>query len=78
MRLKEKTQDALLLLKLPDVPPEWVDSVWDDNFCSEALTLPPVQGEEEEEEALLSEEGWERLVDACERWPQVQDRESKQ
>ena len=75
MRLKEETQDALLHLKLPDVPPEWVDSLWEDNFCSEALTLPG-HGEGEGE-ALLSEEGWERLVEACEHWPQVQDRESK-
>ena len=75
MRLREETQDALLLLKLPDVPPEWVDSMWDDNFCSEALTLPPIQ--QGEGEALLNEEAWERLVDTCEHWPQVQDGEGK-
>lgn len=75
MRLKEETQDSLCSLKLSDVPTEWINSVWDGNFCTEAVTLPY---EAVEEEVLLCEDSWERLVEACRHWPQtISSNESK-
>ena len=71
MKLDRETQETLRLLKLQDIPREWVDCVWDENFCGEAVRLPCEEGEEGN---LLSEEGWERLVDTCQHWSQAQSK----
>lgn len=70
MGLKEDTQEALCSLKLSDIPNEWMNSLWDGNFCNESVTLPY---HAVEEAVLLCEEGWEGLVEACKRWTQAND-----
>lgn len=66
MDLREKTREGLRALRLSDIPDEWVEALWDDNFCSEAVSLPYLAVGET---VLLNEEGWETLVDACRHWP---------
>lgn len=66
MNLREKTREGLRTLRLSDVPDEWVESLWDGNFCGEAVALPY---QAVEESVLLNEEGWESLVEACRHWP---------
>lgn len=70
MGLKEDTQEALCSLKLSDIPNEWMNSLWDGNFCNESVTLPY---HAVEEAVLLCEESWEGLVEACKRWTQEND-----
>lgn len=64
----EKTKEALCALRFSEVPSEWVDSLWDGNFCSEAVSLPY---QAVESSVLLNEEEWEKLVEACSHWPQA-------
>lgn len=65
MKLKEATQEALCDLRLSDLPEEWANSLWDGNFCQETVSLP---FEAVEEDTLLCEESWERLLEACSLW----------
>lgn len=66
MDLREKTREGLCALRLSEIPEEWVELLWDGNFCSEEVALPY---QAVEESVLLSEEGWETLVEACRHWP---------
>lgn len=72
MNLKEETQEALLALKLSEVPADWIEPVWDGNFCSEAATLPY---HVVEEAVILSEENWKSLVEAFRQWPRADEGE---
>lgn len=68
MDLREKTKEALCALRFSEVPPEWVDSLWDGNFCSESVSLPY---QAVEARVLLNEEEWAKLVEACSHWSQA-------
>ncbi len=65
MGLEDELQEALSYLRLADIPTEWVDSLWQGNFCNETVTLPY---QAVEESVLLDEESWGKLVEACRQW----------
>ncbi len=67
MDLREKTLEGLCSLRFSDISREWVDSIWDENLCSEEVPLPLEEG------VLLNEEGWESLVEACRGWTQPEN-----
>ena len=71
MALKKDTQEALLALKLAEVPPEWVNTLWEGDFCNEETITLPYHAVEES--VLLNEENWQELVEACRKWPQASE-----
>ncbi len=62
MSLNRETQEALCCLGVKELPDDWVQGIWDGNFCESASL--PLQAEED----LLREEGWRRAVQACRQW----------
>ncbi len=61
MSLQEDTRRAVSTLGLSAIPEEWVDRVWDDNFC-ESIELPSDQLQ------LLNCDAWRNLARACAQW----------
>ncbi len=61
MSLQEDTQRAVSTLGLSGIPEEWVDKVWEDNFC-ESIELPSDQM------LLLNSDAWRSLARACAQW----------
>ncbi len=57
--------EAFQMLGVPDLPSDWVDSLWDCDFCPESITLPY---QSVSEGTLLCEESWEVAVKACKDW----------
>lgn len=70
MGLKQNTQEAFQTLGLSDLPSEWVDSLWDCDFCADTVTLPYLAVGEG---VLLCEESWEAAVEECRQWLQTSD-----
>lgn len=71
MGLKDDTLEAFQCLGLSDLPSDWVDSLWDGDFClADAVTLPYMAVGEG---VLLCEEGWEGAVKTCRQWLQASD-----
>ena len=62
MSLSQETQEALCGLALSELPGEWVDAVWEGNFCEGAMV--PLQLMER----VMREEGWKKAVSACRQW----------
>ena len=75
MGLKEQTQTAFTALGFSDIPSEWVNSLWDKNFCNETVTLPYSAVEEG---VLLNVDGWENLVDTCRHWSSARNADESQ
>ena len=71
MELKDDIQEAFQTLGLSDLPSDWVDSLWDGDFCPlDTVTLPYLAVGEG---VLLCEESWEAAVKACKQWLQDSD-----
>ena len=66
MSLQEETRRAVKSLGQSELSTEWVDRVWDDNFC-ESYDLPC--------DELLNCEGWASLVEALVQWKNRRDDE---
>ena len=65
MALESSTLEAFQALGLSDLPTDWVDSLWDADFCVDTVTLPyQAVGED----VLLCEESWERVVHTSGQW----------
>lgn len=62
MSMQAETKEALRNLGLDGISTEWVDSVWDNNFC-ENFGLPS-----DDHNQLLDEDSWRNLVEVCRQW----------
>ncbi len=71
MSLSRETQEALRGLGVTELPEEWVQAVWEGNFCESASL--PLQAED----SVLREEGsgWRRAVQACRQWTAEREKE---
>ena len=64
MGTRAETKEALRNLGLDCISTEWVDSVWDNNFC-ESFGLP---ADDQNQLQLLDEDSWRNLVEVCKQW----------
>ena len=71
MSFQFDTQEALKSLGVCDVPLEWINAIWDQNFCESAS--PPL---EVDQSVLLNESGWCRAVKACRKWLEAATQET--
>lgn len=62
--MQGETQEALKRLGIGGIPTEWVERVWDNNFC-DSFGLPT---DSHGDAQLLDEEGWGKLVEVCREW----------
>ena len=65
MGVKEDVQESFQALGIPDLPPDWVDSLWDCDFCAESVSLPY---QAVSEGTLLCEDSWNEAVKSCRKW----------
>lgn len=65
MGVKDEVQEAFQCLGIPDLPSDWVDSLWDCDFCTESISLPY---QTVDEGTLLCEDSWSAAVRACKEW----------
>lgn len=72
MSLSRETQEAVRGLGVSELPEEWMQAIWEGNFCESASL--PLQAED----SLLREEGWRRAVQACRQWIVAQEKKGGQ
>jgi len=72
--VKEDVQEAFQSLGIPDFPSDWIDSLWDCDFCAESVSLPY---QAVSEDTLLSEGCWDAAVKACKKWLRVSSSEEE-